>query len=137
MQAASLPAAVPGRPEDEVRATLEAYFEAFHNSDSERYADLWSYPASVWSHGDWWQIPDRETCVATNRAYEREARAQGMAGGRILRLEVRMLGASSALATGLFSRLRTDGTTLATVEASYLLVRRDEEWKVVVCVLKD
>ena len=137
MQAAILAAAAATRPEDEVRATLDAYFDAFHRNDSERYADLWSYPASVWSHGDWWQIPDRDTCVATNRAYEQEARAPGMAGGRVLRLDVRMLGATSALATGLFSRLRTDGTTLATVEASYLLVRRDEGWKVVVCVLKD
>ncbi|HSN73058.1 MAG TPA: nuclear transport factor 2 family protein [Steroidobacteraceae bacterium] len=124
-------------PEARVRATLEAYFDAFHSSDSERYADLWSYPASVWSHGEWWQIPDRETCVETNRAYEQEARAQGMAGGRILRLDVRFLGRTSALATGLFSRLAPDGSTLATVEASYLLVEKDEQWKVVVCVLKD
>lgn len=136
MRAARLTDAGPGHPDAQVRATLEAYFDAFHRSDSERYADLWRYPASVWSHGEWWQIPDRETCVTANRAYEQEARAQGVAGGRILRLDVRFLGATSALATGLFARLRTDGSTLATVEASYLLVR-EEQWKIVVCIFKD
>jgi hypothetical protein len=131
-----LPGSVRHR-EAEVRAALERYFDAFHRRDSEGYADCWTYPASVWSHGRWWQIPDRESCVENNRIYECEARAQGMAGGRILELHVQLLGATSALATGAFSRLATDGSVLATVQASYLLVAIDGQWRIGVCVVKD
>jgi len=127
------------RPAQEaaIRRTMTAYFEAFHRSDSSGFADQWAYPASVWSHGEWWQVPDRETCVTANAAYEQEARAQGMAGGRILEMEVSPLGETSALVTGVFSRLRDDGSLIGTVEASYLVIRTEQGWKIAVCVMKD
>ncbi len=123
--------------EAEIRRTITDYFEAFHRSDSSRFADQWAYPASVWSHGEWWQIPDRETCVSANAAYEQEARAQGMAGGRILEMQVSPLGQTSALVSGVFSRLREDGGLIGTVEASYVVIRTGRGWKVAVCVMKD
>lgn len=123
--------------ETEIRRTITDYFEAFHRSDSSRFADQWAYPASVWSHGEWWQIPDRETCVSANAAYEQEARAQGMAGGRILEMQVSPLGQTSALVSGAFSRLREDGSLIGTVEASYVVIRTGRGWKVAVCVMKD
>lgn len=131
------PQGVGAAQEAEIRQTMTAYFDAFHRSDSDTYADQWIYPACVWSHGEWWQIPDRATCAATNAAYEQEARSQGMAGGRILDMQVRSLGETSALVSGVFSRLRDDGSLIGTVEASYVVVRTDRGWKVAVCVMKE
>jgi hypothetical protein len=137
MQAVSLRPAADHAFALNVRAALDAHFDAFTRRDPEAYADSWIYPASVWSHGEWWQLSDRESCVVRNRIFEHEARAQGVAGGRILHLDVQPLGATSALATGAFSRLRADGSTFAIVEASYLLVLAGADWKIATCILKD
>jgi hypothetical protein len=115
---------------------IRAYVDAFHRGDSEAYADQWVFPGSVYSHGVWRQTPDRAACVAGNEAYYNSSVDEGLASGEIESLEVKSLGADAGLVEGVFLRYRADGSLMARIEAAYLVVRRDEGWKVAVCVVK-
>lgn len=137
----------PQDPPDEPRAMsdvdlqgpmdcIRRYFDAFHADDSAAYAAQWVYPACFWSGGRWSAYADEAACAAGNAAYVREARAQGMTGGRIVMLRVEPLAPGVAIVHGVFTRERADGSVLAEVEAAYTTVQTAAGWKVAVCVVK-
>ncbi|MCZ8129979.1 MAG: hypothetical protein O9284_01560 [Steroidobacteraceae bacterium] len=115
---------------------IRRYFEAFQAGDHEAYAAQWVYPACFWSGAKWWSYPDAAACAAGNAEYERAARAEGMAGGRILMLRVEPLSPDAALVHGTFTRERADGSVIAEIEAAYTTVRTSAGWRVAACVVK-
>lgn len=115
---------------------IRRHFDAFHADDAAAYAAQWVYPACFWSGGRWSAYADEAACAAGNGAYVREARAQGMTGGRIVMLRVEPLAPGVAIVHGVFTRERADGSVLAEVEAAYTTVQTEAGWKVAVCVVK-
>jgi len=111
---------------------IREYFAAFQRGDSDAYAQQWVLAGGRWST---WLTP--EACRESNERYHREAREQGMLGGRILELAARAEGADAAWVEGRFSREGAAGRVIAETRAAYLVVRTDEGWRVAVCVLKD
>ena len=91
--------------------------------------------------GQWTAVPDAESMARSNDAYARAQREAGMAGGEVLALACEDLGPDAAMVRGRFSRLRADGSRLADVAASYLVVRVGGDaagpaaWKVAVCLM--
>jgi len=67
----------------------------------------------------------------------REAREQGMTGGRILELSARAEGRGAAWVEGRFSREGAAGRVIAETRASYLVVQVGDGWRIAVCVVKD
>jgi hypothetical protein len=116
---------------------IREYFAAFQRGDSDAYAEQWVYPACFLTGGRWWTLPDPAACRESNERYHREAREQGMLGGRILELTARAEGPNAAWVEGRFSREGAAGRVLAETRAAYLVVRTDAGWRVAVCVLRD
>jgi ketosteroid isomerase-like protein len=116
---------------------IREYFAAFQRGDSDAYAQQWVYPACFLVGGRWSTLPTPEACRESNEHYHREAREQGMLGGRILELTARAEGPDAAWVEGRFSREGAAGRVIAETRAAYLVVRTDEGWRVAVCVLKD
>ncbi len=121
-------------------ARIRSYFEAFHHGDSLDYARQWAYPAGLFADGQWTAVPDAESMARNNDAYARAQREAGLAGGEILALTCEEIGPEAAMVRGRFSRLRADGSRLADVAASYLVVRVTTSagtptWKVAVCLM--
>lgn len=113
------------------------HFDAFLRGDSDAYAAMWVYPACVYSGGRWRALASPQACRESSERYLREAREQGVTGGRILELGVRAEGRSAAWVDGRFSREGAAGRVIAETRASYLVVRAGDAWRVAVCVVKD
>ncbi len=134
---ASVPTFDTGHP---AIARIRSYFEAFHHGNSHDYASQWVYPASLFADGHWSAVPDAGTMARNNDAYAQAQRDAGMSGGEILALTCEEIGPEAAMVRGRFSRLRADGSRLADVAASYLVVRvavagGSPTWKVAVCLM--
>jgi len=116
---------------------VREYFAAFLRGDSEAYAAQWVYPACIHAQGRWQAMANPAACRESNDRYLREARDQGMKGGRILELNARAEGRNAAWVDGRFSREGPAGRVIAETRASYLVVRTGDDWRVAVCVVKD
>lgn len=116
---------------------IREYFAAFQRGDSEAYAAQWVYPACICSGGEWRTLPNPTACSESNDLYYRQAREQGMKGGRILKLTARAEGSAAAWIDGHFSREGAAGRVIAETHASYLVVKTGDGWRVAVCVVKD
>jgi len=115
---------------------VREYFAAFHRGDSEAYARQWVYPACLWSGGRWSSYASPAECAAANAAYERQLRADGMAAGSIVALESTPLTESSVWVRGTFTRERSDGTLLATIRSSYVVVDTADGWRIATCLVE-
>ena len=116
---------------------VREYFAAFQRGDSPGYAAQWVYPACIYSGGRWQALLNPQACRESNDRHLREARAQGMAGGRILELSARAEGPDAAWVDGRFSREGAAGRVISETRASYLVVRSGEDWRIAVCVVRD
>lgn len=116
---------------------IRDHYAAFLRGDSEAYAAQWVYPACCFAQGRWWTLPDEAACRESNDRFTREAREQGMAGGRILELSARAEGRDAAWVDGRFAREGAAGRVIAEIRSSYLVVRTETGWRVAVCVIKD
>ena len=116
---------------------IREYFAAFQRGDSDAYAEQWVYPACFLADGRWSTLLDPVACRESNDRYHREAREQGMLGGRILELNARAEGPDAVWVEGRFSREGAAGRVIAETRAAYLVVRTDAGWRVAVCILKD
>jgi hypothetical protein len=116
---------------------IREYFAAFLRGDSDAYAAQWVYPACIQSKGQWRALANPAACRESNENYLREAREQGMVGGRILELTARAEGADAAWVEARFSREGAAGRVIAETRSSYLVVRTADGWRVAVCVAKD
>jgi hypothetical protein len=112
-------------------------FAAFLRGDSEACAGQWVYPACMHSRGRWQALLNPASCRESNDLSLREARDQGMTGGRILELSARAEGPGAVWVDGRFSREGAAGRVIAETRASYLVVQVVEGWRIAVCVVKD
>ena len=122
---------------DDALDCVREYFAAFQRGDSPGYAAQWVYPACIYSKGRWQALLNAQACRESNERYVRDAREQGMKGGRVLELSARAEGPDAAWVDGRFSREGAAGRVIAETRASYLVVRTGDGWRIAVCVVRD
>ena len=65
-------------------------------------------------------------------AARQDLKERGYSHSELLEVHVRLLGATVALVSSLFTRYKTDGSVLATLGATYVLRKTDGVWKIAV-----
>ena len=115
---------------------IREYFAAALGGDADAYAAQWTYPACIFSGGQWQALPNPEACRESNERYLAELKDMGVSGGRILELTAREVGPAAAWVDGRFSREGAAGRVIAETRSSYLVVRTADGWRVAVCVVR-
>ena len=115
---------------------IRDYFAAALQGDADAYAGQWTYPACIFSDGQWQALANPEACRESNDRYLAGLRDMGVTGGRILELTAREVGPGAAWVDGRFSREGAAGRVIAETRASYLVLRTADGWRVAVCVVR-
>ena len=115
-----------------VERTLRSYGDAFSRGELSSISQHCNIPFVV-------NAPQGVRVFATTAEVEtfydtilRDLRERGYSHSKWVELHVRLLGKTAALASGVFTRYKTDGSELATLGGTYLLRKNDSDWKVAV-----
>jgi ketosteroid isomerase-like protein len=119
--------------EDEARAFLEQYSQAFDSIDGERIAALYHEPCiTLRGDGSIHCLRSREELARFFQTVAETYQRDGYRSGRFSNLETRSIGGKSALVTVDWELLRQDGSTLRQWRQSYNLVRVGNVWQILV-----
>lgn len=117
-------------PDRSIVRYFDAFVTAFASFDGKAVGSLFIAPG-VALKGD--GVLQGFTAQADVEAYYQAAldhyRAQGCTGCRYVDLDVRMLNATSAIATASWDLLRADGSIISHWRQSYFLARFDGAWR--------
>lgn len=116
--------------EDAVRQTLEAYEQAWSRHDAHAVADFYFEPAMRVSKGGPVIRATRADQETFFDGYLRGFVARGYERSEWESLEVRMIDAQTALASGISVRYRADGSILERVAVTYELWNTGSGWKI-------
>ena len=116
--------------EDAVRETLDAYEQAWSRHDAHAVADFYFEPAMRLSKGGPVIRATRADQETFFDGYLRSFVARGYERSEWESLEVRLLDAQTALASGISVRYRADGSILERVAVTYDLWNTGSGWKI-------
>jgi uncharacterized protein (TIGR02246 family) len=123
--------AAKGEDEDQaVRQTLEAYEQAWSRHDAAAVAGFYYEPAMRVGKGGPAVRATRSDQQAFFEGFLRGLADRGYARSAWEELDVRLLDAQTAIASGITLRYRSDGSLLERVAVTYGLRRSDEGWKI-------
>jgi hypothetical protein len=115
-----------------VERTLRSYGDAFSRGELSSISQHCNVPFVVIA-------PQSVRVLATTAEVEtfydailRDLRERGYSHSKWVELHAKLLGKTTALASGVFIRYKTDGSELATLRGTYLLRKNDSDWKVAV-----
>jgi ketosteroid isomerase-like protein len=115
-----------------VERTLRSYGDAFRRGDLSSISQHCNVPFVVIA-------PQSVRALATTAEVEtfyggllRDLKEHGYSHSKWVELHVKLLGKTVALASGIFTRYKTDGSEMATLGATYLLRKNDGDWKIAV-----
>ena len=122
--------AVAGNEEDAVRQALAAYEQAWSRHDAHAVAAFYFEPALRVSKGGPVIRATRADQETFFDGYLRAFVARGYERSEWESLEVRLIDAQTALASGISVRYRADGSVLERVAVTYDLWSTTEGWKI-------
>ena len=122
----------PATPEQAVKETLEGYERAWTAKDAHAVASFYFEPAMRVSRGGPTVRPSRADQEAFFREFLRSLVERGFSRSEFESLEVRMLDARTAIASGIVLRYKDDGALLDRVAVTYDLTDTPEGWKIFV-----
>ncbi len=123
--------------ETAVRKTLDEYYRAFSTLSVQAILPYLNQPALLVGSLGVIPLPTPSAIEPIFGPVMERLRERGYARSELGSLEVRILGAQSAFATGIAIRYKSDGEELERAGISYLLRKTDDAWKLVVMVLHD
>lgn len=121
--------------ETAVRQTLEEYYRAFSILSVQAILPYLNQPALLVGPPGAIPLPTPSAIEPIFGPVMEGLRGRGYVRSQLASLEIRILGADSAFATGIAIRFRSDGEELERAGISYLLRKADGAWKVVVILL--
>lgn len=119
-----------GDGEETVRQTLQAYEQAWSRHDARAVAGFYNEPAMRVSKGGPVVRPTRADQETFFEGYLQGIIARGYERSEWELLEIRMLDAQTALASGISNRYRADGSVLERVGVTYQLWKTPDGWKI-------
>src|SRR6266540_3006348 len=122
--------AFAGTEEEAVTKVLQAYEEAWSRHDAHAVAGFYYEPAMRVARGGPVVRPRRADQEAFFSGFLRGLVGRGYARSAWERLEVRLLDAETAIASGVTGRYRSDGGILERVAVTYGLRKTDEGWRI-------
>src|SRR5258706_6220499 len=128
--AAFCPAASAADGEEAIRQTLQAYEQAWSRHDAHAVAGFYFEPAMRVSKAGPVVRPTRADQENFFDGYLRGMVGRGYDRSEWESLEVRLLDAQTALASGIAVRYRADGSILERVAVTYSLCSTDQGWKI-------
>jgi hypothetical protein len=121
--------------ETAVRRMLDDYYRAFSTLSVQAILPCLDQPALLVGPLGVIALPMPSAIEPIFGPVMESLRTRGFARSELGSLEIRILSAQSAFATGIAIRYRSDGEELERAGISYLLRRSDDGWKIVVMVL--
>ena len=118
-----------------VKQTLEEYYRAFSTLSVQTILPYLNQPALLVGPLGAIPLPTPSAIEPIFGPVMEGLRGRGYARSELGSLEIRFLGADSALATGIAIRFRSDGEELERAGISYLLRKTVDVWRLVVMVL--
>lgn len=124
------PAASGADGEDAIRQTLQAYEQAWSRHDAHAVAGFYYEPAMRVGKGGPVVRPTQADQESFFEGYLRSMVGRGYDRSEWESLEVRLLDAQTALASGIAVRYRADGSVLERVAVTYHLWNSDKGWRI-------
>jgi hypothetical protein len=121
--------------ETAIRKTLDGYYRAFSTLSVQATLPYLHQPALLVGPLGAIPLPTPSAVEPIFGPVMESLRGRGYARSELGSLEIRILGAESAFATGVAVRYRSDGDELERAGVAYLLRKTDDAWKFVVIVL--
>lgn len=123
---------------DEVRKFMHDYCDSFRPGNADAMADFFYYPATMLTNGMCLQInsPDELTSILASGLQSLEA--VGFAKSESREMHVHILADDVATVSGRYNRLKSDGSLLEKIAATYTLFKvPDLGWRIVLLVIHD
>jgi ketosteroid isomerase-like protein len=121
----------------EVTRVLADYYKAFSTLDLHAILPYYHQPCLLMSPQGVIAAPTGAEIAASFTPFIEGLRAKGYSRSELSNLRVQRLSATSALATGVAVRYKSDGQELDRTGVTYLLQKGDGGWKFAVVVLHD
>jgi hypothetical protein len=123
--------------EDDVKQVLTEYYKAFSTLSVQSVLRYFHQPALLIGPSGVIALPTPEAVVPIFGPVMENLRHREYLRSEFSLQQLRLLSATSALATGAAIRYRTDGQEMERVGITYLLHKGDSGWKFVVMTLHD
>jgi ketosteroid isomerase-like protein len=123
--------------EDDVKQVLTEYYKAFSTLSVQSVLRYFHQPALLIGPSGVIALPTPEAVVPIFGPVMENLRQREYLRSEFSLQQLRLLSATSALATGAAIRYRTDGQEMERVGITYLLHKGDSGWKFVVMTLHD
>jgi hypothetical protein len=111
---------------------MRDYNDAFGRGDLSAIGQHINVPFVVISSQGVKVLPTMSEIEAFYGGLQRDLRPRGYSHSTISELHVKLLDQTTALASGVFVRHKTDGSELETIGATYMLHKTEGEWKIAV-----
>ncbi len=113
---------------------LQSYYDAVAAGDAAAAARCFSAPATFMTPQGGGTAPTTERIETSFATMLRDLKAQGYSHSTWSESHMKLLGDSTALASLVVVRHRTDGSEIGTFGFTYLLRKTDGEWKIAVLI---
>lgn len=120
-----------------VRRMLAGYYAAFGTLDLSAILPFFHEPAVLIGALGVFPAPGRQTLAGMLAAGIEHMRAAGYARSELDLSQLTLLSEADALALGVATRYRIDGSILERVGVTYVLHKSDAGWKIAVLVMHD
>lgn len=120
-------------PQTELAAvdrTIRSYYAAVSQGDASAAAQHFAVPAMFMTQRGVWSPSTTEQIEASYVALLRDYEAQGFSHSTWAESHLKLLGESTALASFVVVRHRTDGTEIGVFGFTYLLRKIDGTWRI-------
>jgi ketosteroid isomerase-like protein len=121
--------------EAEIRQTLARYYESFSTLDMDVIAPYFHMPAVIVGPPGVFPASDAATLATMFAPAIASLRAQDYQRSELEIGDLRVLGAASALVSGVAVRLKRDGSEIERVGLTYIMQKSGGEWKIAVLVI--
>jgi ketosteroid isomerase-like protein len=122
--------------ESEIRALFTAYAAGFDDADAEAVTALFAYPATIWQLGEGHVFENADDLAENVEALIDVFEEAGIVVTRVEVREVRVAG-SAAFASVDWRQEDASGEALHEFTCRYMLLHRDDAWRIATVVNED